>query len=94
MSALYLWQLLGLVLLTISWWIAQGEFRQWLNKYRQLPPQVAYALTGLAALGILLSLRGFTSLAFSEGTQIPSILAHWLLGAIVLVIVERWPHVF
>lgn len=92
MSALFLWRLIGFVLLTISWWIAQGEFRRWLSKYRQLPPQVAYALTGLAALGILIALRGLTLLAVSEEPQMSAVLAYWMLGAIVLVIVGRWPY--
>lgn len=92
MSALLLWPLLGLVGLMISWWIAVRDLHAWLGKSRQLQQQAACVLVGLVALGLLIVLQGFNLLAVSEELQIMPVLAHWILGTTVLLVVGRWPR--
>ncbi len=76
----------------IFWWITVTDLHTWLGKSSHLQQQSAYVLAGLVALGLLTVLRGFSLLAASAELQILPVLAHWVLGTTVLLVVSRWPR--
>ncbi len=89
---LFLWFFLGLALFAASLWVEREGLVRWISNGRRLPWQSACSLTGMAALGSLVILRGITMLTVSGRPQLLVVLAHWLLGVAVLIVAGRWMH--
>ncbi|MEA3407396.1 MAG: hypothetical protein U9R48_04860 [Chloroflexota bacterium] len=87
-----LWGLLALAAVAIAWWAARVDWAALRDSYRTLPNQIGQVLSFLMIIGALLVLRGIALLPIARDAAISSITAGWLLTAVVVILVLRWPR--
>ncbi|MCD6302419.1 MAG: hypothetical protein J7M15_02710 [Anaerolineae bacterium] len=93
-----LWGLLILAIGAIAWWAGRAGWTMLRDSYRTLPDDSKRNLSLPMTVAVLLTLRGMGLLvvaqdaAINQDAAIISVSAGWLLAAVVVMLILRWPR--